>query len=185
MAPGGAQSRFNNYLNKNYDMGRSIIRAIHEIQVSEYGEASLATAQTRVMMGDWMLWHNAREPAMDAYSLAIGELAGLDDAQIQTENLLGSPTALPDLEGIRPLPREVSAEVGSILIEFGVSREGKVVDLVRLQSETAEGPVEDSEFENQALRLIRSLRRTKFRPQFVDGVAITTEKLVKAYAIAH
>lgn len=183
--PGRAQSRFNNYLNKNYDMGRSIIRAIHEIQVSEYGEASLATARTRIMMGDWMMWHNAREPAMDAYSLGIGELAGLDDAQIQTEKLLGSPAALPDLEGIRPLPPEVSAEVGSILLEFGVSREGKVVDLVRLQDETVQGTEKDTELENQALRLMRSLRRTKFRPRFVDGVAITTENLVKAYAIAH
>ena len=166
-------------------MGRSIIRAIHEIQVSETGEASLATAQTSVMMGDWMLWHNESEPAMDAYSLAIGELAGLDDAQIQTENILGSPTALPDLVGMRSLPPEVSAEAGDILLEFGVSRKGRVTDLVRLDNDIAPDTAKDTELESKAIRLMRSLRRTKFRPRFVDGVAITTEKLVKAYAIAH
>jgi hypothetical protein len=185
IGPRQAQNRFNSSPKKNYDMGRSIIRAIHEIQVSVHGEASLAAAQTRVMMGDWMLWHNAREPAMEAYSLAVGELAGLDDAQIQTENLLGSPRALPDLEGIRPLPPEVSAEGGDILLEFGVSPKGKVTDLVRLDSEIAPDTAEDTELENQAIRLMRSLRRTKFRPRFVAGVAINTEKLVKAYAITH
>jgi hypothetical protein len=182
--PGQEQIRFNRFVDQNYGLGRSVIHAIYKIQVSEYGEASLATAQTRVMMGDWMLWHNAYDSAIDAYSLAIGELEGLDDAQLHTEYLLGSPTALPDLEGIRPPQSLERAEAGSILVEFEVSRKGRVVEIVRLENDSARSDVQGIEFEKSANRLMRSLRRTKFRPRFVDGVAIKTEKLVKAYAIA-
>ena len=132
-----------------------------------------------------MLWHDARETAMEAYSQAIGELAELDDAQLLTEKLLGTPAALPDLDGVRPLPPEVSAEEGNILLEFGVSQGGKVVDLVRLRTTEDENAQIDDALEGQARRLMRLLRRTKFRPQFFEGEAITTEKLVKAYVIAH
>jgi tetratricopeptide (TPR) repeat protein len=179
------QSRFSSYRAKSYDMGRSIIRAIYDIQLPLHGDSGLPTIQSRIMMGDWMLWHDARESAMDAYSLAIGELAGLDDAQLQTEKLLGTPAALPDLDGVRPLPPEVSAEEGNILLEFGVSAGGKVLDLVRLSDTEDENAHSDEALEGQARRLMRSLRRTKFRPQFAEGEAITTEKLVKAYVIAH
>lgn len=174
-------NRFNSYLSKSYDMGRSIIRAIYDIQAAQHGEKSLATIETRVMMGDWMLWHGARDPALDAYTMAIGELAELDDAQLLTEKLLGAPAALPDLEGVRRLPPEVSAKEADFLVEFGVTQGGRVVDLVHLtetddgQGETAPG-VEEK-------RLMRTLRKTRFRPRFVDGEATTTEKVVKAYAI--
>jgi len=177
------QNRFTSYQNKSYEMGRSIIRAIYDIQAYVHGEKSLQTAQTRVMMGDWMWWHGVRDPAMEAYSHAIGELAELDDAQLQTEKLLGEPVALPDLDGVRPLPGEVSADEGNFLVEFGVTPGGRVVDLVRLSdTEDENHDIERSGWEN---RLMRTLRKTKFRPRFVDGEAITTEKIVKAYAIAN
>lgn len=185
MSNSNAQGRFNSYRRKSYDMGRSIIRAIYDIQLSLHGNSGLPALQTHIMMGDWMLWHDARETAMEAYSQAIGELAELDDAQLLTEKLLGTPAALPDLDGVRPLPPEVSAEEGNILLEFGVSQGGKVVDLVRLRTTEDENAQIDDALEGQARRLMRLLRRTKFRPQFFEGEAITTEKLVKAYVIAH
>ena len=185
ISSGNVQSRFSRYRAKSYDMGRSIIRAIYDIQLSQHGENSLPVLQTRIMMGDWMLWHNSPEPAMDTYSLAIGELAKRDDAQLQTQALLGTPVALPDLDGVRPLPPEVSAEEGNILLEFGVSEGGKVVNLVRLHDTEDENAQNGDALEGQARRLMRSLRKTRFRPQFAEGKAITTEKLVKAYVIAH
>jgi len=175
-------NRFNSYQSKSFDMGRSIIRAIYDIQAAQHGEKSMATIETRVMMGDWMLWHGARDPALETYALALGELAELDDAQLQTENLLGAPAALPDLEGVRRLPPEVSAGEADFLVEFGVTRGGRVVDLVHLQ-QTEDGQ-EETALGVQEKRLMRTLRKTMFRPRFEDGEAITTEKVVKAYAIA-
>ncbi len=178
-----AHHRFNSYFSKSYDMGSSIIRAIYDIQASRHGEQSLPTIKTRIMLGDWMLWHGVRDPAMSTYVLAIGELAELDDAQLQAQSLLSVPAALPDLDGVRPLPPEVSAEVGDFLVEFGVTRRGRVVDLVRLQEPDDENT--SAAVATQTSRLMRALRKTKFRPRFVDGEAATTEKVVKAYAIAH
>ena len=177
-----SHNRFNSYQSKSYDMGRSIIRAIYDIQAAQHGERSMATIETRVMMGDWMLWHGVRDPALDTYALALGELAELDDAQLQAEYLLGVPAALPDLEGVRHLPPEASAGETDFLVEFGVTRGGRVVDLVHL-SEADDGQGETT-LSAQEKRLMRILRKTKFRPRFVDGEATTTEKIVKAYAIA-
>ena len=179
------QSRFNNYRAKSYDTGRSVIQAIYDIQLSQHGDGSLPTLHTRVMMGDWMLWHGAHEAATDAYALATGELAERDDAQLKTLTLLGTPVALPNLDGVRPLPPEVSAEEGNILLEFGVSEDGKVVNLVRLHDTGDENAQSNDALEGRVRRLMRSLRKTRFRPQFAGGKAITTEKLVKAYVIAY
>jgi hypothetical protein len=164
-------------------MGSSIIWAIYEVQSSRYGVQSLPTIKTRIMLGDWMLWHGARHPALDTYAQAIGELAELDDAQPQAESLLSVPAALPDLDGVRPLPPEVSAEEGDFLVEFGVTRGGRVVNLVRLQEPDDENT--NAAVAKETSRLMRALRKTKFRPRFVAGEAATTEKVVKAYAITH
>ena len=175
-----AQNRFYSYYSKSYDIGRAVIRAIYDIEVALHGEKSLATANTRVMLADWMLWHEQRKPAMEAYTLAMGELAELDDAQVQIDKLFGAPVALPDLDGVRTLPPEVSTEEGDILIEFGVNQRGKVIDLVRMENEESEETTGSG-----ATRLLRTLRKTKFRPRFADGEAVITENIVKAYAIAH
>ncbi len=175
--------RFNNFRAKNYDMGLSILYGIYDIQEAHSGVKSMAAIRAKIMLGDWMLWHGAREAALDVYGGAIGELANLDDAQLHTEELLGVPTALPDLDGVRPLPPGVSAELGNFLVEFGVTRGGRVVDLVRLQETESED--RDNTLEAQARRLMRALRKTKFRPRFAEGEAVTTENIVKAYVIAH
>jgi len=175
-------NRFNGYYAQGYQRGRAIISQIQKVEAARYGEKSLPLSQTLVMLGDWMLWNDKRESADEAYLQAIGELAELDDAQVQIEKFFGAPTALPDLDGVRPLPAEVSAEDGGILLEFGVTRRGKVVDLVRLyETQNADDAISES----QANRLIRTLRKTKFRPRFAEGAAATTENIVKAYDIAN
>jgi len=117
---------------------------------------------------------------METYTRAIGELAERNDAQVQVERLFGAPVALPDLDGVRPLPPEVGTAEGDILVEFGVNRRGKVVDLVRMNEED-----DEDNMGSAATRFMRTLRRTLFRPRFADGEATITENIVKAYAIAH
>ncbi|MFT5710304.1 MAG: hypothetical protein ACI8QT_000998 [Halioglobus sp.] len=176
-------ARFNNYLTKSYDMGRSIIGAVHGIQVSHYGEKSLPTIEARILLGDWMLWHGARDPALASYTLAFRELAELDDAQLQTQRLLGAPVPLPDFDGVRPLLPEVGANEGNILVEFGVSARGKVVDLNRVREDNNAEFEPDEATEGKANRLLRALRKTTFRPSFANGEPTPTENIVKAYAI--
>jgi hypothetical protein len=178
-----SQTRFNNYLAKSYDMGRSIIGAVQGIQVSHFGEKSLPTIEARILLGDWMLWHGVRDPALASYTLAFRELAELDDAQLETQRLLGEPVPLPDLDGVRPLLPEVGVNEGNILVEFGVSARGKVVDPNRVREDNNAELEPDEATEGKANRMLRALRKTTFRPRFENGEPIPTENIVKAYAI--
>ncbi len=167
--------RFDAYLSQNYKKGNAVIRAIYNVEQNRHEDHGLPAAETLVMLGDWMLWHGKRESANQAYLEALGELAALDDAQIQIEHIFGEPVALPNIDGIRPLPPAVAADQGDILLEFKVNPRGHVIDLVRLD--------ESEDNKTKANRLMRKLRKTKFRPRFAGGEPIITDKIVRAYEI--
>jgi len=141
------------------------------------GEANpgLASARALVRLGDWRLWHEEKEQALQAYGDAIAELVQRDDAQPRIEQIFAEPVALPNLDGLRPLPPAATSAESNILLEFGVTKRGRVVDLER---------VDENEVNTaQANRLMRKLRKTKFRPRFEDGEPVDTEKMVRAYGI--
>ena len=172
--------RFNAYRAQSYDKGSAVILAMYEIehkqQEKEGQDAGLATANALTMLGDWRLWHEEREEAMQAYGEAITELAKRDDAQLQIERLFGQPVALPNLDGVRELREVEDHEAGDILLEFGVNERGRVVDLERID--------EDEEANRtNANRVMRALRKTRFRPRLEAGEPVATEKVVRAYAV--
>jgi len=168
-------NRFNAYRAQSYQKGSAVITAMRQIEQQREGEQSVAAAKKLVMLGDWQLWHDKRDDAMQSYQLALVELAERDDAQVHIEQLLGTPVALPDMDGVRHLPPAVDPEQGDILLEFGVTEGGRVVDLER---------VDDNEVSSGAAnRLMRKLRKTQFRPRFEAGAPIGTDKLVRAYVI--
>jgi len=103
------------------------------------------------------------------------ELAERDDAQVQIDHLFGEPVALPDVAGVRRLPPGVNTAEADILLQFGVSGRGRVVNLERLD--------ENEDSDAKAHRLMRTLRKTKFRPRFEAGQPIETEKIVRAFNI--
>ncbi|MCH8257127.1 MAG: hypothetical protein IIA75_04355 [Proteobacteria bacterium] len=167
--------RFAAYLSQNFKKGNEVIRAIYNVEQTRHGKHGLPVAETLVMLGDWMLWHDKRQSANNAYLDALKELAELDDAQIQIEHMFGEPVALPDIDGIRPLPPAVAVDQGDILLEFRINPRGHVIDLVRLD--------EGEDDKAKANRLMRKLRKTKFRPRFAGGEAIITDKIIRAYEI--
>jgi len=168
-------NRFYGYLSRNYERGRSVISAIYDVQRVNKGADSMEAAQALVALGDWALWNGKRNEAVEIYRGALAELAQSADAQQEQPSLLGEPVPLPDLKGLRSLPPAVSPEQGDILVEFGVDSRGKVVDLVRLDT--------DEDNDTAANRLMRELRGTQFRPRFEAGEPAETEKLVRAYDI--
>jgi hypothetical protein len=170
-------NQFFSYRSQSYKKGQSIIAAIYDVQREHYGDDSIEAASALVMLGDWAQWNGKEEESSEVYRHAIAELAALDDAQEKTGRLFAEPVPLPDMDGIRPLPPAVSVEQGNILLEFGVDPRGRVTDLVRQDED------DDGEFDAQAIRLMRELRKTKFRPRFEAGEPVGTEKLVRAYEI--
>lgn len=127
------------------------------------------------MLGDWVFWFGDREAAMNAYSEAIAELVARGDAELELASMFDEPVELPNLEGARQLPPTAEPERANLLLEFGVNQRGKVYDLER---------VDESELNDaKANRIMRSLRKTQFRPRLAMGEPQDTETVTRAYEI--
>lgn len=175
MAAQQDKNRFFAYRSQSYKRGQSVILAIYDIEEANHGAKSTATANVLTMLGDWRLWYGEREAAMQAYQDAIAELVEHDDAQTETDRMLGEPVALPDLDGVRPLPEAVAAENANTVLQFNITERGRVEELER---------TDDYEENSGAVnRLMRKLRKTRFRPRFEMGEPVESVNIVKAYDI--
>jgi len=164
------------YRNQSYQQGKAVIRAIYDVRTAQADVDAIDTIDTTVMLADWSLWHGRRADALDTYGKLYQELAELDDAQTVTEAVFGTPVALPNFPGVRALPAPDAKEDGRLLLEFGVTERGRVVDLARLD----ENPQNDA----MADDIMRRLRQTPFRPRISDGLPVETEGLRWAYDIS-
>jgi hypothetical protein len=170
-----SQLRFKAYSAESYEEGSAILETMAGIELQHGAQDSTALARNLVMLGDWHLWNGRTKAAWQAYRDAETELARAGDAQPHREQLFGEPVALPDIAELRPLPPTADPEQADVLLAFGVSEEGRVQDLQRMDDNEAD--------DRQASRLMRQLRRTTFRPRFEGGQPVETEQLVKAFNI--
>ncbi len=173
-------NRFNAYRARSFSKGSAVIRAIYEIEQEQPEPDPVASAGTLAQLGDWYLIHGEHEGAEEAYREAHRELVDQKDAQQETvqrqiAELFGDPVALPSLSGVRPLPENLPPEAANVVLEFAVTRRGRVVNLQRVD--------ETDGINGKVNRLMRQLRKTPFRPVFKDGVPVDTEKVVRAYVV--
>jgi tetratricopeptide (TPR) repeat protein len=167
--------RFKTYHNQSYQQGNAIIQAIAGIEQERTAPDSPNHARVLVMLGDWRLWNGKNTAALEAYREAETELARTGDAQAETQQLFGTPVALPDIAEMSLLPPEVEPNESAVTLAFGVTEYGRVQDVERLDN--------NEEDDTQAFRLMRQLRKITFRPRFEAGQPVETEKLVKAFQI--
>lgn len=170
---GSDDSRFLVFRKQSYKQGGSVIRAIYDVQRAQPGAGPREHAEALLLLGDWRLWHGKEDDAAQAYDDALRELARLDDAEADVTRLFGMPRALPALDGVRPLPLTTTEEHANLLVEFDVDEHGRVRDLERVDDHEGN--------ESVANRLLRKLRRTRFRPRFADGQPVPTTDMVWAY----
>jgi len=168
-------SRFYAYRSQIYEKGRSVIVSIYDIHKTAHGAGSPQAAEAVAQLGDWALWNGKEDEADEVYQILLTELGASDAAKAVEARIFDEPMPLPDVDGIRPLPQTRSAKPGDILLEFGVSAEGRVTDLVRQDG--------NADRDDQAYRLMRELRKTIFRPRYEAGQPVETEKLVRAYDV--
>lgn len=139
-------------------------------------------------------------PRVDGASqplLAI-ELGGppVDDPVMRAA-LFESPSPLPDIDGIRALPPFRRDATGPLVVQFRLNESGKITQLERLavepvQETVATSPDTDTE-EDEAVseptiksdpnvdRLLRKMRKTRFRPRFEGGKPVTTDMIVWSF----
>lgn len=168
-------NRFTTYRAQSYTKGRAVIQAMYDVQKVNKGENTVETAEALVMMGDWSLWHDEREAALQFYQEASAELVAGGAAETDIDRIFATPVALPNYSGARMLPESVDEGENLLRLEFTVSAEGKVRNLERLdENDLSAGRVN---------RIMRSLRKTRFRPAMAMGEPVATEKVTKNYEV--
>ena len=168
-------NRFNAYRAQSYTKGRAVIQAIYDIHKVNFGDSTSETAEALTMMGDWSLWNGEPKAAMQFYREATAELVAGGAAEEDIDRIFGKPVALPNFDGVRPLPEHAEDGEGLLQLQFTVNAEGRVRNLERLdENDLSSGKVN---------RIMRKLRKTRFRPAMAMGEPVATDNVTRNYGI--
>lgn len=160
-----------------YRQGRSVLEAIMLINASNSDDDMAVRARDLVQLGDWAWWFNDRSAAVERYQQAYDAIAQSADPEALNAALFGAPTPIPDIDGIRPLPAYNANADGPLTIRFAIGETGRMTDLTKVQ-------VPDSVPEDAAIssdRLLRHLRKIRFRPRLDAGETIPRTDIVWSF----
>ena len=117
----------------------------------------------------------------------LTDSAPIDEAVSTPENpdyptfrILEAPVALPAIAGFGPVLDIKTSEPaeGDLIVSFNISPAGKVVNIERVQLPVTTGP-------RGPERVIRRLRKTRFRPVFLDGEPIESDTITWTFEPKH
>ncbi|MEM0954101.1 MAG: hypothetical protein AAGI24_08165 [Pseudomonadota bacterium] len=174
------ENRFSIIKMSNYKQGQAVLTAMREVYGYNEVEQSPRPAEALVRLGDWHLWHLKRESAIEAYQRAWQELGALDDGEALRAQYFGKPTLLPDLEGARTAFEPPEVVRGYITVSYAISERGRVRELELLEDEVVQQI--DEQDEGYKIKLMRSIKRKLYRPQFENGEPIRLENVTRRYA---
>ena len=160
-----------------YKQGRSVLEAIMLINATNSGDDTALRARDLAQLGDWAWWFNDRSAALEHYQQAYNAIAQSDDPEALMAVLFGAPTPIPDIDGIRPLPAYNASAEGPLTISFAISETGRMTDLATVQA--PDSAPEDTAISSD--RLLRHLRRIRFRPTLEAGEAIPRTDIVWSF----
>ena len=120
-----------------------------------------------------------------------------EDDPVVRAALFETATPLPDIDTLRPLPPFRRDASGPLVVQFQLNEAGKITVLERVtvttvtESETSEDDEASEEAKaprvnnNPAVdRLLRKMRRTRFRPQYEEGLAVETGMIVWSFDLS-
>jgi len=120
----------------------------------------------------------------------------VDDPVMRTA-LFETVTPLPDIDTLRPLPPFRRDASGPLIVQFQLNEAGKITELERVSmttvtttenTETGEAEPEAStaqvEDDPAVDRLLRKMRRTRFRPRYEGGEAVGTGMIVWSFDLS-
>ncbi|MFT5484644.1 MAG: hypothetical protein ACI9GW_003312, partial [Halieaceae bacterium] len=159
----------------SFKQGKATLTAIRTIHKNNPDSPPIASTESTIAMGDWLMWHGKQSGARNAYQQAWAELAERPDAEAQLKRLFGKPCELPlvvemdsGLEDQTRSKRRENEQPEWARIAVTVNERGRITSMNILESE----PVEKSARLSQVLR---NLRGARYRPVFEDGQPVTSE----------
>ena len=133
----------------------------------------------------------------DTSIMALTEEQPPEDDPVMRAALFETATPLPDIDTLRPLPPFRRDASGPLVVQFQLNEAGKITVLERVtvttvtESETTEGEEASEEAEAPRVdndpavdRLLRKMRRTRFRPRYEEGVAVETGMIVWSFDLS-
>lgn len=133
----------------------------------------------------------------DTSIMALSEEQPPEDDPVMRAALFETATPLPDIDTLRPLPPFRRDASGPLVVQFQLNEAGKITALERVtvttvtESETTEDDEASEEAEAPRVdndsavdRLLRKMRRTRFRPQYVEGIAVETGMIVWSFDLS-
>ena len=133
----------------------------------------------------------------DTSIMALTEEQPPEDDPVMRAALFETATPLPDIDTLRPLPPFRRDASGPLVVQFQLNEAGKITVLERVtvtavtESETTEGEEASDEAERPRVdndpavdRLLRKMRRTRFRPRYEEGVAVETGMIVWSFDLS-
>ena len=116
------------------------------------------------------------------------------DDPVMRAALFETVTPLPDIDTLQPLPAFRRDASGPVIVQFQLNEAGKITELERMivttVTETESTETGDAEPEPSAAqveddpvvdRLLRKMRRTRFRPRYEGGEAVGTDMIVWSF----
>ncbi len=148
--------------------------------------------------GEEMVAETAPEAGNEDTSIsALTEEQPPEDDPVMRAALFETATPLPDIDTLRPLPPFRRDASGPLVVQFQLNEAGKITVLERVtvttvtESETSEDDEASEEAKaprvniNPAVdRLLRKMRRTRFRPQYEEGAAVETGMIVWSFDLS-
>jgi hypothetical protein len=97
-----------------------------------------------------------------------------------TFRILDAPVALPAVPGFDPVLdiKQGEPAEGDLVVSFNISMTGKAVNLERIQFPAVEGT-------RGPERVIRRLKKMRFRPVFEDGNPVESERITWVFEPKH
>ena len=139
---------------------------------------------------------NQNETSVIAQPEEPQALPPVDDPVMRTA-LFETVTPLPDIDTLRPLPPFRRDASGPVIVQFQLNEAGKITELERVSmttitttenAETGEAEPEAStaqvEDDPAVDRLLRKMRRTRFRPRYESGEAVGTGMIVWSFDLS-
>ena len=158
--------------------GESVLTALFELSVVNQAPP-LQTVKEKLALADWAWWFGKRSEAEIYYAEASRYAIESKDtlAGAFLEDALRQPQPLPTIDGMEPIPAPYWDDRGALVVSFSISDTGRVMDLERVGE-----PEVEKEEAKDINRLLRALRRTRFRPMFTDGLPVASETIIWSWS---
>jgi len=154
-------------------------------------ESDAAPADTALAMAP----EGEATPEPEAALILEPEMESEDDP-VARAALFATATPLPDIDQLRPLPPFRADASGPLVVQFQINSSGKITDLEQVaittatesdesEADTTETTASPQLEENPAVdRLLRKMRRIRFRPAYKAGEAVETDMIVWSFDIS-